>query len=221
MGAPTAAVHRLTSLSETNISGRVAIDIENSNIVPVSASGIPECDETKRQSNMNHESCSISINQPAESTAVEDVRESQHCSQGQPVLSTIAMTSTADGRDMRTENMSMEQTGTSTFVKDDNRVGYRTMIEYRARKLLLSPNIIAVVMGIVISLIPPLQDMLFNNTRAALWPLGAALKVRAVIFHLIHENSSLLLISMVNIVSFTEQGNVGREVIKMPLNLSR
>ena len=94
------------------------------------------------------------------------------------------MTSTADGQGVRTENTSMEQTGTRTVVEDDMCVGYRTAIEHRARKLLRTPNILVVVLGIVISLIPSLQDMLFNNAQAALWPLGASLEVRAVILYI-------------------------------------
>lgn len=198
-GTTTAAVHQLTSIDrtvvssgderidssstqETDASGSVAIDIENNNDALVSASPIPECDETTRGTTINHESYSISTDQVASSTAVavEDTRESYNCSQGQLVLSTVTMTSVADGRGMTTENMNVGQTGINTIVEDDTSVGYRTAIKHQARKVLLSPNIIAVFSGIVISLIPPLQDMLFNNTQAALWPLGAALHVSAV-----------------------------------------
>ncbi|CAM9653554.1 unnamed protein product [Ascophyllum nodosum] len=47
---------------------------------------------------------------------------------------------------------------------------------YYARKVMASPNNLAVVVGIAISAIPSLQNMLFNNPRAALWPLGAAVE---------------------------------------------
>lgn len=47
--------------------------------------------------------------------------------------------------------------------------------------LFLSPNIIAVTMGVVIAMIPPLQRMLFANSRAILRPLGATLEVRCVL----------------------------------------
>ena len=200
-GATTASVHRLTSTEridvfsgdehtnrsstqETNTNGRVAIDIENNNDGLVSASAIPESNGTHRDTTINHEGCSISIDQPAASTAVEDARESSSCSQGQVVLSTIAMTSVADGRGMN-ENIIVGPTGTSTVVEDGTSVGYCTAIERRARKVVQSPNILAVFFGIVISLIPSLQDMLFNNTQAALWPLGAAVQVRAILLILI------------------------------------
>eukprot|EP00752_Nemacystus_decipiens_P016491 g14742.t1 len=56
--------------------------------------------------------------------------------------------------------------------------GERSWAELRKRilRLLLSPNIIAVTIGVVIAMIPPLQRMLFVNPRAMLRPLGAALE---------------------------------------------
>lgn len=48
----------------------------------------------------------------------------------------------------------------------------------RILRLLVSPNIIAVTIGVVIAMIPPLQKMLFANPLAILRPLGAALEVR-------------------------------------------
>lgn len=45
-------------------------------------------------------------------------------------------------------------------------------------RVLLSPNIIATAIGVSIAMIAPLQKMLFDNPRATLWPLGAALEVR-------------------------------------------
>ncbi|CAM9862901.1 unnamed protein product, partial [Hapterophycus canaliculatus] len=39
-----------------------------------------------------------------------------------------------------------------------------------------SPNIISVTIGVVISMIAPLQEMMFGNPRALLRPLGAALE---------------------------------------------
>lgn len=44
----------------------------------------------------------------------------------------------------------------------------------RVSRILLSPNIIAVAVGVVIAMIAPLQKMLFDNPRAVLRPLGAA-----------------------------------------------
>lgn len=44
----------------------------------------------------------------------------------------------------------------------------------RVSRILLSPNIIAVAIGVVIAMIAPLQKMLFDNPRAVLRPLGAA-----------------------------------------------
>ena len=55
---------------------------------------------------------------------------------------------------------------------------------YYARKVMASPNNLAVVVGIAISAIPSLQNMLFNNPRAALWPLGAAVEVRISAFYM-------------------------------------
>lgn len=48
-------------------------------------------------------------------------------------------------------------------------------------RLLVSPNIIAVTIGVIIAMIPPLQNMLFANPRAILRPFGAALEVRCVL----------------------------------------
>lgn len=45
-------------------------------------------------------------------------------------------------------------------------------------RVLLSPNIIATSTGVAIAMIAPLQKMLFDNPRAILRPLGAALEVR-------------------------------------------
>eukprot|EP00752_Nemacystus_decipiens_P016492 g14743.t1 len=46
----------------------------------------------------------------------------------------------------------------------------------RASRILLSPNIIGVAIGVVIAMIAPLQRMLFDNPRAVLRPLGAAVE---------------------------------------------
>ena len=48
-------------------------------------------------------------------------------------------------------------------------------------RLVASPNNIAIYIAIMISAIPPLQNMLFDNPRAALWSLGAAVQVRLLI----------------------------------------
>ena len=47
----------------------------------------------------------------------------------------------------------------------------------RVSVVLLSPNIVAVAVGIVIAMISPLQDVLFSDPQAVLRPLGAALEV--------------------------------------------
>lgn len=49
--------------------------------------------------------------------------------------------------------------------------------KHRAWALLVSPVIVAVVAGIVICTIEPLQDMLFHNPQALLRPLGGAIQV--------------------------------------------
>lgn len=51
----------------------------------------------------------------------------------------------------------------------------------RVLRLLVSPNIIAVTIGVIIAMIPQLQSMLFASPRAILRPLGAALEVRVVL----------------------------------------
>lgn len=47
----------------------------------------------------------------------------------------------------------------------------------KAMEILLSPNIIAVFLGITISSIPFLQEIFFTNPRGVLWPIGAAVQV--------------------------------------------
>lgn len=49
----------------------------------------------------------------------------------------------------------------------------------RAWDVLVSPNIIAVTVGVVVAMIAPLKKMLFENPQAVLRPLGAAVQVRA------------------------------------------
>lgn len=51
-------------------------------------------------------------------------------------------------------------------------------LKQRVSRVLLSPNIVAVAIGVVIAMIGPLQEMLFDNPRAILRPLGAAVEVR-------------------------------------------
>ncbi|CAM9547180.1 unnamed protein product [Ectocarpus fasciculatus] len=46
----------------------------------------------------------------------------------------------------------------------------------RVSRVLVSPNIISVTIGVVIAMIAPLQEMLFDNPRSVLRPLGAALQ---------------------------------------------
>ncbi|CAB1097057.1 unnamed protein product [Ectocarpus sp. CCAP 1310/34] len=46
----------------------------------------------------------------------------------------------------------------------------------RVSRVLVSPNIISVTIGVVIAMIAPLQEMLFDNSRSILRPLGAALQ---------------------------------------------
>ncbi|CAM9804956.1 unnamed protein product [Ectocarpus sp. 12 AP-2014] len=52
--------------------------------------------------------------------------------------------------------------------------------KHRAWALLVSPVIVAVVAGIVICTIEPLQDMLFHNPQALLRPLGGAIQAVGV-----------------------------------------
>lgn len=47
----------------------------------------------------------------------------------------------------------------------------------RVSRVLVSPNIISVTIGVVIAMIGPLQEMLFDNPRSILRQLGAALEV--------------------------------------------
>ena len=84
-----------------------------------------------------------------------------------------------EGQDKKdTGKNGMGETLSSTVVEDGDNVGRFREIGARAREVLLSPNIIAVFVGILISMFPSLKEMLFENTQAALWPLGTALQVR-------------------------------------------
>lgn len=47
----------------------------------------------------------------------------------------------------------------------------------RLWRLLVSPNMIAVAIGVIIAMIPALQELLFDSPRAVLRPLGAAVEV--------------------------------------------
>lgn len=51
-------------------------------------------------------------------------------------------------------------------------------LKQRVLRVLLSPNIVAVVFGVIIAMIGPLQKMMFDDPRAILRPLGAAFEVR-------------------------------------------
>lgn len=50
-------------------------------------------------------------------------------------------------------------------------------LKKRILRIVLSPNIIAVAIGVVIAMIAPLQKLLFDNPRAILRPVGAAVEV--------------------------------------------
>lgn len=52
-----------------------------------------------------------------------------------------------------------------------------TGLKKRILRIVLSPNIIAVAIGVVIAMIAPLQKLLFDNPRAILRPVGAAVEV--------------------------------------------
>lgn len=54
-------------------------------------------------------------------------------------------------------------------------------LKQQVLRLLVSPNIIAVTIGVAIAMVAPLQRMLFVNPRALLRPLGAALEVRCAL----------------------------------------
>lgn len=47
----------------------------------------------------------------------------------------------------------------------------------RLWRLVVSPNMIAVAIGVIIAMIPALQELLFDSPRAVLRPLGAAVEV--------------------------------------------
>lgn len=59
----------------------------------------------------------------------------------------------------------------------DNNNGWAGL-KKRVWRILSSPNIIAVAIGVVIAMIAPLQKLLFDNPRAILRPVGAAIEVR-------------------------------------------
>ncbi|CAM9287351.1 unnamed protein product, partial [Ectocarpus fasciculatus] len=60
--------------------------------------------------------------------------------------------------------------------KDGGDEGCRSWAGLRRRlwRLLVSPNIIAVAIGVVIAMIPAIKELLFDSPRAVLRPLGAA-----------------------------------------------
>lgn len=60
---------------------------------------------------------------------------------------------------------------------DDQPEGLRR----RVSRILLSPNIVAVVIGLIVAMIAPLQKLLFDNPRAILRPLGAAVEVCSLV----------------------------------------
>lgn len=55
--------------------------------------------------------------------------------------------------------------------------GYWTELKHFVLNLIASPNIIAVIIGVIIAMIAPLQSMLFDNPQGVLRPIGAALEV--------------------------------------------
>lgn len=79
------------------------------------------------------------------------------------------------------ERNSSEEKSTSDDDTGDGRGGGEedrwAVVKQRIRRVLVSPNIISVTIGVVISMIGPLQEMLFDNPRAVIRPLGAALQV--------------------------------------------
>lgn len=62
--------------------------------------------------------------------------------------------------------------------RDDGVGDRRVGVKQRIRRIVVSPNIISVTIGVIISMIAPLQERMFDNPRAVLRPLGAALQVR-------------------------------------------
>lgn len=78
------------------------------------------------------------------------------------------------------DRLARDSNSTTTVVaapcaagKGDGRGGMAGC-KQRVSRILLSPNIIAVAIGVVIAMIAPLQKMLFDSPRAVLRPLGAA-----------------------------------------------
>lgn len=159
----------------------------------------------------NHEIDTASMPQVGISStaAVSDARRqpNQSTQQGQmSELPTFAMESVgrdssetvAEGRGKKDSRKNgIGETLSSTVVEDGEHNGRFREIRARAREVLLSPNIIAVFVGIVISMFPSLKEMLFENTQAALWPLGAALQVRVFWILVIYRVISLLSLSAV------------------------
>ena len=124
-----------------------------------------------------------SVSQPSTLMAAGNARGPSQLFQNQIVLLPVAAESgggeivevISDGRHKTSKNDAEE----AWHIVDGRVLGEKCAAFGRwARGIFLSLNIIAVLLGIVISLIPWLQEMLFNNTQAALWPLGAALQVR-------------------------------------------
>ena len=173
--------------------GKLAIDIElgHHTSVSVPTTERPDGPSDGRVTG-NHEIDPASMPQVdiSSTAAVSDARRQLYkCSQqGQTSeLPTFAVKSAgkessgtvAEGQDKKdTRKNGMGEILNSTVVEDGDHVGHFREIGARAREVLLSPNIIAVFVGILISMFPSLKEILFENTQAALWPLGTALQVR-------------------------------------------
>ncbi|CAN0061980.1 unnamed protein product, partial [Hapterophycus canaliculatus] len=84
--------------------------------------------------------------------------------------------------DVDRRNAESNNPGTAPTASDVHKDGRRRDgdglpgLKRRVSRILLSPNIVAVVIGLIIAMITPLQKLLFDNPRAILRPLGAAVE---------------------------------------------
>ena len=90
-------------------------------------------------------------------------------------------------------------TGSDSGSEDLHGIGgFWARAKHRAWSVVVSPVILALIGGIVICVIGPLQDMLFHNPDAFLRPLGGAIQVRSA--HLLMLSYSVL-VAVVGIVT--------------------
>lgn len=103
--------------------------------------------------------------QAASTTAPKASREKS------PLLNKQGVSSTTLSTEIIGAKMNNSESPMSTTTSTESSWGKYAM------EILISPNIIAVFVGITISSVPFLQEIFFTNPRGFLWPIGAAVQV--------------------------------------------